>query len=82
MKVWENFENDFILKDDIETMIAQFNEEQKQLNQVKEEVLPLGQFPSRRGGATFSLYPEREELILFGGVECIYFRLFLQKAPN
>jgi hypothetical protein len=53
-------------------MIAKFNEEQKQLNQVKEEVLPSGQFPSRRGGATFSLYPEREELILFGGVECIF----------
>ena len=48
-------------------MLAVFNEEQKQLNAVKEETLPEGQFPSRRGGATFSLLPEKEELILFGG---------------
>ena len=54
-------------------MIARFNEEQKQLNQVKEEILPMGKFPSRRGGATFSLYPEREELILFGGVNLVIF---------
>ena len=48
-------------------MLAKFNEDQKKLNQVKEEVLPVGRFPSRRGGATFSLFPEKEELILFGG---------------
>ncbi len=30
-------------------------------------MLPVGQFPPRRGGATFSLFPEREELVLFGG---------------
>jgi hypothetical protein len=34
---------------------------------VKEDALPVGQFPSRRGGSTFSLFPERDELVLFGG---------------
>ena len=48
-------------------MIEAFNEKERELNQVKEEILPVNKFPSRRGGSTFSLLPERDELILFGG---------------
>ena len=48
-------------------MIEAFNEKERELNQVKEEILPVNKFPSRRGGASFSLNPEKEELILMGG---------------
>jgi hypothetical protein len=48
-------------------LIADFNAKERELNQVKEELMSVGQFPSRRGGSTFSLYPEKDELILFGG---------------
>lgn len=57
----------FRLQEDIESLIAQFNEKEKELNQIKEEILPPGKFPSRRGGATFNLVPERDEFVLFGG---------------
>lgn len=48
-------------------MIAEFNEKERAINTVKEEALPAGKFPSRRGGSTFNLLPERDELVLFGG---------------
>jgi hypothetical protein len=35
-------------KDDIEAIIAKFNEKEKELNQVKEVILPDGKFPPRR----------------------------------
>ncbi|RNA43852.1 kelch domain-containing 4 [Brachionus plicatilis] len=54
-------------EEDIETIIENFAKKEAELNQVKEIQLPEGQFPSRRGGASFNLSPEREELILFGG---------------
>jgi hypothetical protein len=62
----ETFLNNFC-KDDIESLIASINEKDKALKQVKEQVLAPGQFPQRRGGATFSLLPEKEAIILFGG---------------
>jgi hypothetical protein len=40
--------NSLILKDDIEAIIAQFNEKEKEVNQVKEVIFPDGKFPSRR----------------------------------
>ena len=55
------------MQDDIEKLIADFNAKERELNAVKEDALPVGQFPSRRGGSTFSLFPERDELVLFGG---------------
>lgn len=42
-----NFFN-LMLKEDIEKIIQQMNEKEKELNQLKEELLPVGQFPRRR----------------------------------
>ena len=39
----------FNFKDDIEKIIESINEKENALKQVKEDVLPLGQFPPRRG---------------------------------
>jgi hypothetical protein len=51
------------IKDDIEKLIAVYEEKEKELTQAKED---LCNPPSPRSGASFNLYPEKDELILFG----------------
>lgn len=60
-------ELDEIGEESIEKLIADFNAKEKELNKVKEDILPNNECPSRRGGSTFSLLPEKDELIFFGG---------------
>lgn len=54
-------------EDDIEALIEKHTRQEKELSKVVEETLPSGKVPSRRGGATLSLLPEKDELVLFGG---------------
>lgn len=54
-------------EESIEKLIADSIAKEQALNKVKEDTLDVGQSPSRRGGSTFNLFPEKDELILFGG---------------
>ncbi|KAL3259375.1 hypothetical protein MRX96_002027 [Rhipicephalus microplus] len=51
-------------EDDIETLIAQFVEEDRKKLQITEELVGP---PSCRSGATLCAHPEKDELLLFGG---------------
>ncbi|KAL8590625.1 hypothetical protein ACOMHN_011061 [Nucella lapillus] len=51
-------------EDDIEKMIAEFVEKDKQETQVREEKCPP---PSPRSNVTLVAHPDRDELIMFGG---------------
>ena len=54
-----------IKKEDVESIISAFVENEKKLNQVKEEVLPIGKTPSRRFLSNFPVYLFSLESICF-----------------
>ena len=51
-------------EDDLESLLAEFREMQAETKTVKEEVVPP---PLPRANATFTVHPNKDELLLFGG---------------